>query len=258
VIADITKNDGQRKIKAAIQADVQGLILIHNAGVALPQLLENISEEHWDEHYLTNAKAPIFLTKLLTPFLKNGGRVLNVSTSLAHVSMLAMSAYGVSKAALFHWKEFCNVELKSLGILVGSAKPGIVDTRMQDHLRTCDVKDFPAAGIFKGFYERNELLSPDTVAKFLSWLVLEADGEAFTKGDWDIYDMSHREFWAMPGDIKDRESIKSLTATSQVQLVNLLNNSLFNSIRDSKYLSNVAVSAVSLAAGIIIARTFCK
>ena len=119
--------------------------------------------------------------------------------------MAAMSAYGVSKAAILHWKEFCNGELASHGIFFGSVKPGVVDTRIQESLGNCDPSEFPAANIFKGFHDRGELLAPDTAAKFLAWLVLKADGDAFTKGDWDIYDLSHRELWASAGEIKDRE-----------------------------------------------------
>lgn len=205
VVADITEHNDRIKIKSAIKPDEKGIILIHNAGVAVPQLLDELSEEHWNNHYQTNAKAPIFLTSLLMPFLRNGGRVLNVSTGLAHMTMPAMSAYGVSKSALYHWKEFCNVEYKNQDVLFASAMPGIVDTTMQEYLRKCDPKDFPATGVFKGFHDRNELLSPETVAKFFTWLVLESSDEAFTKGEWDIYDLSHRKLWAAPGEIKDRE-----------------------------------------------------
>ena len=258
VVADVTKSDDLLKIKSAIKIDTQGLILIHNAGVAEPQLLEGLSEEHWDKHYATNTKAPIFLTKLLMPFLENGGRVLTLSTGLAHSPMAAMSAYGVSKAAIYHWKEFCNVELASHGVLFGSVKPGVVDTRVQESLRNYDSSAFPAANVFKGFHDRGELLAPDTVAKFLAWLVIKADDDAFTKGDWDIYDLSHRELWANPGEIKDRESngtSKTIPADNQVSL---LNNSFFNSIRNSKYLTTAAVSTATFVAGVLITRALYK
>jgi len=174
--------------------------------VATPRLLADISEEEWDQHYLVNLKAPVFLTKLLLPHLKNGGRVLNISTGLAHAPMSAMSAYGVSKAALYMLKEYCNVELKDQEIVFASAMPGVVDTPIQEHLRSYDTARFPAAEVFHGFLQRGELLQPATAAKFLSWLLLEVDDEKFTKADWDIYDASHHNSWAKLGEVKHRKA----------------------------------------------------
>ncbi len=206
VVADITKNEDRLKIKNAIEPNTTGVFLVHNAGIAIPRKFSELTEEEWDQHYLVNTKAPIFLTKLLLPNLKNGGRVLNVSTGLAHNSMPAMSAYGVSKSALYMWKEYCNVELKDQGISFGSAMPGVVDTAIQQEMRSYDSLRFPAVGAFQGFHQRDELLKPETVAKFLSWLLLKVDNESFMKKDWDIYTVSHQAEWAAPGEVKSRQS----------------------------------------------------
>ena len=88
------KNVGSNAIDALLEQRISG------------GLFEDISENEWDQHYLVNLKAPVFLTQLLLPHLKNGGRVLNVSTGLAHKSMVAMSAYGISKGGLFMLKEY--------------------------------------------------------------------------------------------------------------------------------------------------------
>lgn len=168
VVADITKKDDRLKIKEALNADDTGILLVHNAGIALPHLLKDISEEEWDKHYETNTKAPIFLTQLLLPHLKNGGRVLNISTGLAHGSLPGLSAYGVSKAALYLWKDYCNAEFKEQNIIFGSAMPGIVDTPIQANLRTFDQSKFPAVKMFKDFKENDQLLEPITVARFLT------------------------------------------------------------------------------------------
>lgn len=204
VIGDITKREVQLEIREVLAPNEHTIILVHNAGIAIPRLFGEMTEELWDQHYLLNTKSPIFLTQLLLPHLKNGGRVLNISTGLAHTTMAAMSAYSVSKAGLFFWKEYCNVELKEQGISFGSAMPGVVDTAMQARIRACEPEAFSSVDLFKGFYQRHELISPATVAKFLAWLLLVVDDETFTKGNWDIYDNSHHSFWAEPGEIKER------------------------------------------------------
>jgi short-subunit dehydrogenase len=219
VTADITNKDDQLKIKNVLRPEDIGIYLIHNAGVATPRLFADISEEEWDQHYLVNLKAPTFLTKLLLPHLQNGGRVLSISSGLAHAPMSAMSAYGVSKSALYMLKEYCNVELKDQKIAFASAMPGVVDTPIQERLRSYDIAHFPAVGVFQGFYQRGELLQPSTAAKFLSWLLLEVDNEKFTKEDWDIYDSSHHHFWSQPGEVKQRKARKEEIANESTNAV---------------------------------------
>jgi short-subunit dehydrogenase len=206
IVADITKKNDQLKIKNAINSNETGIMLVHNAGIALPHLFVDLSEEEWDRHYETNTKAPIFITQLLLPHLKNGGRVLNVSSGLAHHSLPGLSAYGVSKSALYAWKEYCNAELRQQGILFGSAMPGIVDTPIQEYLRSQESSFFPAVEMFKSFFRDEELLQPMTVARFLTWILLEVDDEKFITDDWNINDTFHHQYWAAQGEVKARKT----------------------------------------------------
>lgn len=194
VDVDLTKSEDLVKIKDIIDTNFTGIYLVHNAGVATPSFFAEMTEEDWDKHYLTNTKSVFLLTKLLLPLLK-GGRVLNISTGLAHRALPGLSAYGITKAAIYLWKEYCNAELNKEDLHFGSAMPGIVDTAIQEKLRTQDSKKYPVAEMFRGFKERNELLKPEIVAKFLAWLLLDTPNEDFVQGDWDIYDTSHHQFW---------------------------------------------------------------
>jgi benzil reductase ((S)-benzoin forming) len=204
VVADITKDEDRLKIKDTIKKDQTGIYLINNAGIAIPRKFSELTETEWDQHYLVNTKAPIFLTQLLLPHLQNGGRVLNISSGLAHNTLIGMSAYGISKSALYMWKEYCNTEFEDKNISFGSVMPGVVDTAIQQEMRTYDLDRFPAVEIFKGFHSRNELLRPETVAKFITWLLLNVDNSEFKKNDWDIYDASHHSKWAQVDEVKIR------------------------------------------------------
>ena len=206
VVADLTRTDDLTKIQRALSPDDKGIYLVHNAGVAVPALLQDMTEDSWDQHYLVNTKAPVFLTKLLLPNLKDGGRVLNISTGLAHGTLPGFSAYGVSKAALYLMKEYLNAELQDMDIACGSAMPGIVDTPIQEQIRTTSITKFPAVGLFQGFKQRDELLAPETAAKFLAWLLIQSEKEQFMKSDWDIYDTSHHPHWANNSEVKIRNN----------------------------------------------------
>lgn len=194
VVADISKTEELQKIKTAVGNDT-GVYLVHSAGIALPRLIAELTEDEWEMHYLINVKAPLFLTRLLLPNLENGGRVLHISTGLSHKALTGMSAYGTSKAAFFLLKEYFNVEMKEKNILFGSAMPGTVDTPIQEKLRSYSAERFPAVGLFKDFYSQNKLLNPKVVANFLAWLLLSVDNEEYVKGEWDIYDSSHHSNW---------------------------------------------------------------
>lgn len=204
VKADITKPEERAHIHTVLTAQDKACFLIHNAGLAIPCPIVSMTEELFDLHHHLHVKAPLFLTQSLLPHLKNGGRILHISSGLAHYPMPAMSAYGTSKAALFRLKEDFNEEFKSLDIHCGSAMPGVVDTPIQTELRACTASQFPSVQTFQGFFQRGELLTPQTAAKFLSWLLLQVENEPFTRGDWDIYDTTHHPYWASPGEVVQR------------------------------------------------------
>ena len=204
IVADITSYQDRQKIADILPTDQEGICLVHNAGISQPNLIANLTEEEWDQHDLVNTKAPLFLTKLLLPHLKNGGRVLHVSTGLAHRALAGFATYGMTKAAFYMLKEYCNIEFEKQDIIFGSAMPGVVDTPIQAQLRSHDNKSFPSVDIFKGFQQRGELLSSTTAAKFLAWLLIDSEREQFVKGDWDIYDTTHHQYWADAGEVKLR------------------------------------------------------
>jgi UDP-N-acetyl-2-amino-2-deoxyglucuronate dehydrogenase len=205
IMADITKSEGRANIKAVLTKQDTRCVLVHNAGIAYPRLIESMTEEEFDLHHALHVKAPLFLTQLLLPHLRNGGRILQISSGLAHNPMPAMSAYGSSKAALFRLKDYFNEEFKQLDIHCGSAMPGVVDTPIQTELRACSTSQFPSVNAFHGFFQRGELLKPQTAAKFLSWLLLSVENERFTQGDWNIYDKGHQVYWAAPEEVVQRQ-----------------------------------------------------
>ena len=89
------------------------------------------------------------------------------------------------------WKE----ELSGQGILVGSVKPGVVDTAMQEQIRNLDEERFPMLENFRSLKRNNELLHPNTVSRFLAWLLLDAKPEIFTEKDQDIRDEALKPLW---------------------------------------------------------------
>lgn len=110
-------------------------ILVHNAGVGSFVRLAGLSEEEFDRVIAVNVKAPFFITKLALPRLRDGGRIINISSLAATVASPDLLAYGISKAALNTFTLDLAVDLGPRGITVNAVAPGIVMTRNSQYLR---------------------------------------------------------------------------------------------------------------------------
>ncbi len=200
---DMTQDQDRQKIKNSITE--KGIFLIHNAGVAIPSPLRVMDNSILDLHYELHVKAPLRLTQLLLPHLEDGGRVLHISSGLAHHPLPGMAAYGITKSALLMLKEYFNAEFQAQNVVFGSVMPGIIETDIQKNLRLANKNQLPSLNIFQGFFNRSELLPPQIAAKFIAWLMLTQENESFSKGDWNIYDTWHHQFWAESGEVIQRE-----------------------------------------------------
>lgn len=195
IVADIATESGRNKIATALVGINQILYLVHCAGTVEPVMpLQSISRNDFKSIMATNVEGPLFLTQRFISKLKNG-RVLNISSFLAHNPAPSMGGYCISKAALYMTKEVFNVELAPNHILFGSIMPGIVDTQMQDRLQTVKADDFPGQDYYIKAKKAGAMISPTVCAKFLSYILLKTPANSFTEGDWDIYEKKHHHHW---------------------------------------------------------------
>jgi NAD(P)-dependent dehydrogenase (short-subunit alcohol dehydrogenase family) len=68
------------------------------------------------------------LTQKLLPLIADGGRIINISSGLARVSMPGSSAYGAMKGAVEVLTRYMAAELGPRGIAVNTVAPGAVAT----------------------------------------------------------------------------------------------------------------------------------
>ena len=52
---------------------------------------------------------------------------------------------------------------------------------------------------FQDLKNKHALVSPETVAAFLTWLLLDIDQARYVSHEWDIYDASHHAEWLPNG-----------------------------------------------------------
>lgn len=119
----------------AYAPDGQLDILVNNAAKGSFVRLAELAEKDFDKVYAVSVKAPFFITKLALPRLRDGGRIINISSRAATLASPHLIAYGAAKAALDAFTLALAKDLGPRGITVNSVAPGFVLTRHNAYLR---------------------------------------------------------------------------------------------------------------------------
>ncbi|KAF2146914.1 uncharacterized protein K452DRAFT_294439 [Aplosporella prunicola CBS 121167] len=128
-------------------------ILINNAGVGGNASLEAVQPSDYDSIMSVNVRSVIFMTQAILPFLRSGGRIVNLSSISARGGYATQTVYAASKAAVEGLTRVWARELgHRYGVTVNAVNPGPVDTDMyraagEVHLRRMDEENtkVPAA-----------------------------------------------------------------------------------------------------------------
>ncbi|WP_030234375.1 SDR family oxidoreductase [Streptomyces sp. NRRL S-350] len=103
-------------------------IIVNNAGIGRSADLDSLTEEQFDEVFAVNVRAPFFVVQHGLKRLRDGGRIINVSSGAARLAMPEIIAYGATKGALDTFTLNLAKQLGPRGITANSVAPGIVDT----------------------------------------------------------------------------------------------------------------------------------
>jgi NAD(P)-dependent dehydrogenase (short-subunit alcohol dehydrogenase family) len=102
--------------------------LVNNAGTALHKAFDQTTEAEFDQIVNVHFKGVYFLTQKLLPLMKDGGRIINVSSGLARFSFPGTSAYGAAKGAIEVLTRYLAKELGPRGITANTVAPGAIET----------------------------------------------------------------------------------------------------------------------------------
>ena len=150
---DVTDPDSIERAAAAVRQDPGSLdVLVNNAGIG-----EDFGVSGLDPDFElvkrtldTNLLGAYRVTVALLPLLRASehGRIVNVSSGMGGISEMGGGApgYRFSKAGLNALTRILSSELEADGVLVNSACPGFVKTRMAGRYATKPVED-GAAGV---------------------------------------------------------------------------------------------------------------
>lgn len=126
-------------------------ILVNNAGVGSGrQTIEQVSEAEFDRLLQVNLRAPFFLIQGALPRLKEGGRIINISSMGTRAAFPGMAAYAPAKAGLEALTRLLAQQLGARGITVNAVLPGATATDMNPAARDPEQSRVTAQGIALG------------------------------------------------------------------------------------------------------------
>lgn len=102
--------------------------LVNNAGTSLHNSFDQTTEGELDTVYRIHFKGVFFLTQKLLPFINDGGRIVNISSGLARITLPGSSAYASMKGAVEVLTRYMAKELGARGIAVNTVAPGAIAT----------------------------------------------------------------------------------------------------------------------------------
>lgn len=132
-LTDISAAEGVVDAALAAFGSLHGIV--HSASVFDPRPLADTTLESFQEQWLANVAAPLFMTKAAVPHLKPGSAVVLVASTTASVGFPGCTAYTATKGGVISLGRALAVELAPAGIRVNTVVPGYVRTPMlQPHL----------------------------------------------------------------------------------------------------------------------------
>ncbi|WP_369035877.1 MULTISPECIES: SDR family oxidoreductase [Streptomyces] len=155
-------------------------ILVNNAGIGTTAPIEEIDEEEYDRVFAVNVKAPYFIAKHGLDRLRDGGRVINISSGLARsAGMPNLMAYSMTKGALDVLSRDLSKLLGGRGITVNSVAPGIIDTDNTAELLHSTEDAWAEAAAISAL---GRVGAPADVADVVAFLA--SDGGRWVTGSW--------------------------------------------------------------------------
>ncbi|MEU7255085.1 glucose 1-dehydrogenase [Streptomyces rimosus] len=167
---------------SAFDAQADGLdILVNNAGVTgRREPLRQATEEDFDHVFAVNTKAPFFITQLGLDRLRDGGRIINISTGLTHgVAVPELIAYAMTKGAIDAFTSTLAKDLAPRGITVNAVAPGVVDTDMNASWLRTDPEAWQAYSDASPFGRVGEPRDIGDITAFLA-----SDDSRWVTGQW--------------------------------------------------------------------------
>jgi NAD(P)-dependent dehydrogenase (short-subunit alcohol dehydrogenase family) len=162
-------------IVASVPQEVESITLINNAGMVDPiGLIGTVHAAEMAKAMAVNLTAPMIFSNAFISKLKNfkgKKRIVNISSGAGRNPYEGWGTYCTTKAGLDHFSRVIALEQEKAEypVEIISIAPGIIDTGMQETIRTSSEDAFPLLDRFIDYKEQGKLVSAkDTAKKLIS------------------------------------------------------------------------------------------
>src|SRR6202166_1134703 len=179
---DVTRPEQVASMMKQIQDRHGGLdVLVNNSGIIRDRTIKKMSMEEFESVVRVNLTGTFNVTQKAASILRNGGRVVNLSSVSGEMGLFGQANYSSSKAAIIALTKVSARELARQNITVNAIAPGFIDVGMSKGMaeevmhsfikqiplaRLGDVKEVVDAALF--------LASP--MASYITGHVLNVNG----------------------------------------------------------------------------------
>jgi 3-oxoacyl-[acyl-carrier protein] reductase len=105
-------------------------IVVCNAADGLPTAFEDVTEDLYDRFMAVNAKGPFFVIQYAGAKLRDGGRIIAISTVNTRIHPPGGALYTGSKGALENFTKVAALTFGGRGITANIVSPGATDTEL--------------------------------------------------------------------------------------------------------------------------------
>jgi 3-oxoacyl-[acyl-carrier protein] reductase len=166
VRCDVTCRQEVERMTAAVEEAMGPVdLLVNNAGQFGPVgPLAVIDPDNWWQVLEVNLRGPLYCARAVLPSMltRGHGRIVNVSSGAGFAAIPMLSAYVVSKTALYRLSESLAAETRGHGVMVFTIDPGLVRTSITESALSCGEPGIEQW--FKDAFANEEDLSADSAA----------------------------------------------------------------------------------------------
>ncbi len=171
--SDVGEFDGCTAVVAAVLRDYGRIdILVNNAGITRDHTIRKLPVQDWLDVIRTNLSGPFYMIKAtLEHMIERGyGRIVSISSVIAHTGNIGQANYAASKAGLLGLTKTVALETATRGVTANCVAPGFINTDM--------VAAMPQRAIDASIEHipEHRLGRPDEVARVVRFLVDENAG----------------------------------------------------------------------------------
>jgi 3-oxoacyl-[acyl-carrier protein] reductase len=165
--ADVANPDAVHRMFDSTETAFGGVdVLINNAGIMTPKPIADSDDALFDRHIAVNLKGTFNSLREAARRMRDGGRIVNFSSSVIGIYQPSYAVYAATKAGVEAMTHILAKELRGRNITVNAVAPGPVATAL-----FLDGKSKEAIAGYAKLPPLERLGQPEDIANVISFLV---------------------------------------------------------------------------------------